>query len=42
MRDWMIAHGFDREYLEDGANHDGTVPLMLPAVFDFFDRYCGR
>jgi len=39
MRDWMIAHGFDLEYLEVDADHGGMVPLTLPAVFDFFDRY---
>jgi poly(3-hydroxybutyrate) depolymerase len=39
MRDWMIAHGFDLEYLEVDADHGGMVPLVLPAVFDFFDRH---
>jgi predicted esterase len=39
MRDWMIAHNFDLEYLQVDANHGGMVPLALPAVFDFFDRY---
>jgi poly(3-hydroxybutyrate) depolymerase len=39
MRDWMIAHGFDLEYLEVNADHPGMVPLVLPAIFDFFDRY---
>ena len=39
MRDWMIARGFDVEYLEVDADHGGMVPLVLPAVFDFFDRY---
>jgi poly(3-hydroxybutyrate) depolymerase len=38
MRDWMIAHGFNLEYLEVDADHGGMVPLVLPAVFDFFDR----
>jgi poly(3-hydroxybutyrate) depolymerase len=38
MRDWMIAHGFDLEYLEVDADHGGMVPLVLPAVFDFFDH----
>jgi poly(3-hydroxybutyrate) depolymerase len=42
MRDWMIAHGFDLEYLEVDADHGGMVPLVLPAVFDFFDRYRSR
>jgi hypothetical protein len=39
MRDWMIAQGFDLEYLEVNADHGGMVLLALPAVFDFFDRY---
>jgi hypothetical protein len=39
MRDWMIAQGFDLEYLEVDADHGGMVTLVLPAVFDFFDRY---
>jgi pimeloyl-ACP methyl ester carboxylesterase len=39
MRDWMIAHKFDLEYLEVNADHGGMVPLVLPAIFDFFDRY---
>ena len=39
MRDWMIAQGFDLEYLEVDADHGGMVPLVLPAVFDFFDRH---
>jgi len=38
MRDWMIARGFNLEYLEVDADHGGMVPLVLPAVFDFFDR----
>lgn len=39
MRDWMIAHNFNLEYLQVDADHPGMVPLVLPAVFDFFDRY---
>lgn len=42
MRDWMIKQGFNLEYLEVDANHPGMVPLVLPAVFDFFDRYIGK
>jgi poly(3-hydroxybutyrate) depolymerase len=38
MRDWMKASDFKLEYLEVEANHPGMVPLVLPAVFDFFDR----
>jgi enterochelin esterase-like enzyme len=39
MRDWMLQHDFQFEYYEVKANHPGMVPLVLPAVFDFFDRY---
>lgn len=39
MREWMKARGFKFEYLEVEADHGGMVPLVLPAVFDFFDRY---
>jgi pimeloyl-ACP methyl ester carboxylesterase len=39
MRDWMIVHNFDLEYMQVNADHGGMVPLVLPAVFDFFDRY---
>lgn len=42
MRDWMIAHGFRLEYLEVDADHGGMVPLVLPAIFNFFDRYRTR
>ena len=42
MRDWMLAHGFDLEYLEVNADHGDMVTLVLPAVFDFFDRYRGK
>lgn len=42
MRDWMIAHQFNLEYLQVDADHGGMVPLVLPAVFDFFDRYRGE
>ncbi|MGA8873310.1 MAG: alpha/beta hydrolase-fold protein [Candidatus Acidiferrales bacterium] len=42
MRDWMIARGFNLEYLEVDADHGGMVPLVLAAVFDFFDRYRGE
>jgi predicted peptidase len=39
MRDWMKARDFKIEYKEVEANHPGMVPLVLPAVFDFFDRH---
>jgi predicted peptidase len=39
MQEWMKANGFKLEYMEVDANHGGMVPLVLPTVFDFFDRY---
>jgi predicted peptidase len=39
MQEWMKAGGFKLEYMEVEANHGGMVPLVLPAVFDFFDRF---
>jgi poly(3-hydroxybutyrate) depolymerase len=39
MRDWMFEQDFKFEYYEVKADHPGMVPLVLPAVFDFFDRY---
>jgi hypothetical protein len=41
MHEWMKTNGFNIEYLEVDANHPGMVPLVLPAVFDFFDRHRG-
>jgi len=38
LRDWLLEHDFDAEYLEVNADHGGMVPLVLPDVFDFFDR----
>jgi poly(3-hydroxybutyrate) depolymerase len=38
LGDWLTANGFDAEYLEVDADHGGMVPLVLPDVFDFFDR----
>jgi predicted peptidase len=39
MRDWMFQQNLTFEYYEVKADHGGVVPLVLPAVFDFFDRY---
>ena len=38
LRDWLEAGGYPSEYLEVEADHAGMVPLVLPDVFDFFDR----
>jgi predicted peptidase len=42
MRDWMFQQDLTFEYYEVRADHGGMVPLVLPAVFDFFDRYRGK
>jgi poly(3-hydroxybutyrate) depolymerase len=42
MRDWIFEQDFSFEYYEVKADHGGMVPLVLPAVFDFFDRYRGK
>ena len=42
MRDWMFQQDLTFEYYEVKADHGGMVPLVLPAVFDFFDRYRGK
>lgn len=38
MRDWMKEQGFKLEYKEVDADHGGMVRLVLPDVFDFFDK----
>jgi poly(3-hydroxybutyrate) depolymerase/alpha-beta hydrolase superfamily lysophospholipase len=42
MRDWMKSHGFQLEYKEVDADHGGMIRLVLPDVFDFFDRHRGK
>jgi predicted peptidase len=38
MQEWMKSQGFPLEYMEVDADHGRMVPLVLPAIFDFFDR----
>ena len=38
LRDWLLDNGFDAEYKEVDADHGGMIPLVLPDVFDFFER----
>ncbi len=38
LANWLEQNGFDAEYQEVDADHGAMVPLVLPAVFDFFDR----
>jgi predicted peptidase len=42
MREWMKDHNFKLDYKEVNADHGGMVPLVLPDVFDFFDRCRGK
>jgi predicted peptidase len=38
LAEFMRAGGFDFEYLEVDGNHGSMVPMVWPAIFDFFDR----
>jgi predicted esterase len=38
MQQWMKSQGFQLEYMEVEADHGRMVALVLPAIFDFFDR----
>ena len=38
----MRAGDFDFEYLEVDGDHGGMVPMVWPAIFDFFDRVSAR
>ena len=38
LRDWLDRNAFMAEYTEVNADHGGMVKLVLPGVFDFFDR----
>ncbi|MEO8099946.1 MAG: alpha/beta hydrolase-fold protein [Acidobacteriota bacterium] len=38
MQKWMKDQGFQLEYMEVDADHGRMVPLVLPAIFDFFDK----
>ena len=38
LRDWLKKNGFKAEYEEVNADHGGMIKLVLPDVFDFFDR----
>jgi predicted peptidase len=35
---WMKERGFKIEYMEVNADHGGMIPLVLPSIFNFFDR----
>jgi predicted peptidase len=38
MLAWMKERGFKIEYMEVNADHGGMVSLVLPSIFNFFDR----
>ena len=38
LRDWLKVNGFKSEYEEVNADHGGMIKLVLPDIFDFFDR----
>jgi predicted peptidase len=38
MLAWMKERGFRIEYMEVNADHGGMIPLVLPSIFNFFDR----
>ena len=38
MLAWMKERGFKIEYMEVNADHGGMILLVLPSVFNFFDR----
>jgi predicted peptidase len=38
MLAWMKDRNFKIEYKEVNADHGGMIPLVLPSIFDFFDR----
>lgn len=38
LRDWLSTNGFKAEYEEVDADHGGMIPLVLPDIFEFFER----
>lgn len=38
MLAWMKERSFKIEYMEVNADHGGMIPLVLPSIFNFFDR----
>ncbi len=38
MLEWMKKRGFKIEYMEVDADHAGMISLVLPSIFNFFDR----
>jgi predicted peptidase len=42
LAEFMRAGDFDFEYLEVDGNHGSMVPMVWPAIFEFFDRVSAR
>ena len=42
LAEFMRAGGFDFDYLEVDGNHGSMVPMVWPAIFEFFDRVSAR
>jgi predicted peptidase len=42
LAEFMRARKFDFEYLEVDGNHGSMVPMVWPAIFEFFDRVSAR
>jgi predicted esterase len=38
LAEWLEDNGFLATYQEVNADHGGMIPLVLPDIFDFFDR----
>ena len=35
----MRSGNFNFDYLEVNGDHGGMVPMVLPRIFEFFNRY---
>jgi len=35
---WMTERDFKLQYMEAHADHGGMIPVVLPSIFNFFDR----
>jgi predicted peptidase len=42
LAQFMRADRYDFDYLEVDGDHGGMVPMVWPAIFDFFDRVSAR
>ena len=42
LAEFMRSGGFDFDYLEVDGNHGSMVPMVWPAIFDYFDRVSAR